>query len=97
MKYPAFTGDEPCRSVGTDSYYPDETSRIDNAVLKNLCVNACAMYAECYEWSLHHEGWGFWAGMTNGERRAVRRTRNIIYSDPMSHVVFTEREVRDAS
>ena len=51
--------------------------------LRNIC-STCPVLAECAEWALHHEHFGFFGGMMPHERDEVRKKQNILVKDPMS-------------
>lgn len=51
--------------------YPDEIER-----LRNIC-RTCPVLADCGEYALKYESWGFWAGMTVSERRRIRSREGI--------------------
>lgn len=86
MRYPEFTGHEPCATIGTDFYYAEGRGSqcpTEYDVLRAACLDRCHMLEACTEWSLRHERHGFWAGMTENERAVVRRKLNIILADPV--------------
>lgn len=98
MRYPEFTGDEPCTEVGTDLYYHNEGvggSYTDLPLLRTMCLRDCHNVDACREWSVRHEYYGFWAGMTEQERRDERRRRNIVLQEP--HIDLIVRAVPRAS
>ena len=81
MKYPNYTGTEPCASLGVSFYFSDV--RIDGHYpyrdLLNETCDTCPMLAQCRAWALHHEEYGFWAGTTARERVALRRELGISF------------------
>lgn len=97
MRYPDFDGHEPCASIGTDFYYVEDSSRAEVRTAKAACLS-CHTRTACLEWALHHEGHGVWGGLTERERRDVRRRRNIILVDPVTMFgnVAGDRRCRDA-
>lgn len=84
VRFPTFTGSEPCTELGPDLYSMEHYPSDVLSMLRAAC-GGCSMLAECAEWSVRHEGphAGFWAGMTGTERVAERRRRNILLVDPM--------------
>lgn len=84
MRYPAFTGTEPCTELGPDVYQIDHYTPSMLEMLKETC-SFCHMLGPCREWALRHEGRssGFWAGMTGNERATERKRRNIVFIDPV--------------
>ena len=84
MRYPDFTGPEPCTELGPELYQIDHYTPSMLQQLKEACMS-CDMLIPCRSWSLHHEGRanGFWAGMTGEERQKERRRLNIVLVDPM--------------
>lgn len=89
MRYPDFTGHEPCATIGPDFYYVEgrgQHSQTEWETMRSACLDRCFMLDECTQWSLHHEQFGFWAGMSEQDRRQLRRRLNIVLSDPVVHV-----------
>lgn len=96
-RYPNFTGQEPCASIGTEMYYTDDQSQmLGLPILRHACLNLCDTYEQCLSWSLEHEAHGFWAGMTAKDRERFRRKAGIRYSDP-SMRLYPSAAVPDAS
>lgn len=96
MKYPNFTGNEPCASIGVNFYYVEgqgSFSSTEYAVMKSACLERCHMLEECTQWALHHEAHGYWAGMGEKERQRMRARLGISLSDPTVTVspVWKER------
>jgi hypothetical protein len=79
MKYPSFTGAEPCAQVGTDLFFTPDNSIVyrDIREVKALC-DVCPMQDPCLEYALHVNVVGIWGGTTEHQRRLIRRERNII-------------------
>ena len=65
-----------CRNVDPEIFFPDGTAgpallEIDRA--RALCAG-CQVRARCLDWALRHgAAFGIWGGLTEDERRAVRR------------------------
>lgn len=78
MKYPQFTGDEPCAQVGADFFSVDDSSnRYHNTKkLREIC-SGCEMREPCLEYALHVKVFGFWGGTTENERAKIRKSRGI--------------------
>lgn len=78
MKYPDFTGAEPCTQVGGDAFFTAEDAinyhNLDK--VKALCAS-CAMRGPCLEYALHVNVVGVWGGTTDGQRRRMRQQLNI--------------------
>lgn len=87
MKYPQFDGTQNCYESGVDPYYADgegphtRTAKVREAKLRQLC-EGCGFFDSCFEWAIHHERFGFWAGMTEAERDKYRKERGIIVELP---------------
>jgi hypothetical protein len=67
-----------CRGESTAHFYVDEfevPEQIER--LRNLCKE-CPVFQDCEDHSLTWETFGFWAGMTESERRTVKRERKIV-------------------
>jgi hypothetical protein len=78
MKYPQFTGDEPCAQIGGDLFSADDISKRyhDTKRLRQIC-GSCPMQEPCLDYALHVKVEGFWGGTTDGERAKIRRARGI--------------------
>lgn len=79
MKYPTFTGAEPCAQVGTDLFFTqdDSINYRDLDRVKRLCAS-CEMQEPCLEYALHVNVVGVWGGTTDVQRKQIRKQRNII-------------------
>lgn len=94
MRYPNYTGSEPCTQVGMDWFFPDS----DNGSgvwsmyrqAKVVCAR-CWVRVECAEWGIHHEGDGLWGGLAPMERREIRARRGIELDRPENHLDYGPR------
>lgn len=79
MRYPEFTGTEPCTQIGTEMFFTEEEKgrKVSVQHMRRVC-GGCPMLEECGEYALHTQVQGFWGGMSEGERRRIRRARNIM-------------------
>ena len=76
---PNFTGFEPCATTDPELFFPENgPGGISTKRLRAIC-DGCrlSIYAECREWAVWNERWGFWGGMTATEREAERSARGI--------------------
>jgi len=78
MRYPQFTGSEPCAQVGSELFFTPEHSYLyrDLNTVKALC-DSCPMQEPCLEYALHVKVVGIWGGTTEAQRDKIRRQRNI--------------------
>lgn len=88
MRYPNYTGIEPCTTIGFDLYtadIPKGSKPVGLELMREACLS-CETYLACREWALHHENAhnGFWAGMTGNERRIERARLGITVVDPIT-------------
>ena len=63
--------------------------------LRRICLN-CPALAECREWAINNEEYGFWGGMTQTELNYERNMRNIrlvSISDKLDNDVLLLRQV----
>ncbi len=79
-----------CVNMGPQIFFPfthDEESgpefrkkyieaRLNTETAKNLC-HKCHVVKECFEYSIHHEKYGIWAGLTERQRQTIRRRLKI--------------------
>lgn len=73
---PNYTGDEPCREVDPEFFYKELIVKSLKKTLIGIC-SSCHVKAECAEYAIHTEPWGFWGGLTPLERHRIRKQRNI--------------------
>lgn len=97
VTYPQWSGDEPCRTMPADFYYPQADTGTIPQILLAMC-QVCTSYYDCMEWALHHEKDGIWAGTTATQRIAMRRSRGITLSTP-DHTKWLprQRNMKEAS
>jgi WhiB family redox-sensing transcriptional regulator len=73
-----------CASVGGDFWFPEKATGGSNStemvMAKSIC-RQCPHQAECAEWGIQNEVHGIWGGITEGERRFIRRKRRIIVKE----------------
>ena len=89
MKYPSFTGDEPCRSMPVELYYPDNGAPHKTVI--NMCMS-CEIVDACRTWGLHHESFGLWGGLTEQDRRSLRARLNIVLEPLPTVLLAGERD-----
>jgi len=80
-----------CASVGGDFWFPERAAgdgpvRAVNAQSEEVKIaisvcNSCTHRTECRQWGLEHEYYGIWGGLTEGERRPLRKRLNIIVKE----------------
>jgi hypothetical protein len=83
-KAPHFDGSQPCRSLDTEVFYPEDEDPAVKArktkaameELKPLC-SSCAFSSPCLEWALKNNEYGIWAGTTEADRKMIKRQRNF--------------------
>lgn len=79
MKYPAFTGTEPCTQIGVEHFYTegDNSGWVNLDKIRAICAT-CPMQQPCLEWALAApERYGIWGGTTERERTRIRRNRRM--------------------
>lgn len=69
--YPPVRGDEPCRQVDPDLFFP-ELGENDTQRAIDLC-RGCPILLPCLTWAVRHERHGIWAGTTPDQRTRLRR------------------------
>jgi len=75
--------EEPlCSEVGVEMFYTDDKDekRIDSmstyAMASSIC-RKCTHIAECADWAIKNELFGFWGGLTPKDRTNIRRRKKI--------------------
>lgn len=64
-----------CAQADPDLWFPERGA--SNATAMRIC-QACPVRAECLDYALEHEdisGWGIWGGVSERERRKLKRDR----------------------
>jgi WhiB family redox-sensing transcriptional regulator len=81
VREPRFYEDPACASVGGDFWFPEKETGGSNStemvMAKSIC-RRCPHQTECAEWGIQNEMHGIWGGITEGERRFIRRRLKII-------------------
>jgi WhiB family redox-sensing transcriptional regulator len=66
-----------CQGENIENFYPKPNAApLIYPKLKVICRD-CPIIQDCLSWSLHHEEYGFWAGIPERTRWQIRRDRNI--------------------
>ena len=79
MRYPEWTGSEPCRQLDPELFFPVSFNALrsrDRVLMIELC-NTCPSREPCLMWALHKEREGWWAGTTPTGRERLRRQMGI--------------------
>lgn len=71
---PHITDNAACKGIDPALFYPGRGHSVTEA--KAVC-EGCPVKAECLEWALDNgEKYGIWGGLSERERRRIRRDRN---------------------
>lgn len=62
-----------CAQVDPDLWFPESSQ--PSAPAKAICLG-CEVRVQCLEYALAHGERGIWGGTNEGQRRAIRRTRD---------------------
>lgn len=66
--------DALCAETDPEEFFPEKGG--SNRAAKRICAR-CPVTAECLEYALEHdERYGLWGGLSERERRRIRRTAN---------------------
>jgi WhiB family redox-sensing transcriptional regulator len=63
-----------CKTVDTSLFFPERGASTKEA--KAICSD-CIVREDCLEYALAHEKHGIWGGMSERERRRVRKARTL--------------------
>ena len=64
-----------CRGINPAEFFPSDGTGVETA--QRVCA-ACPVTSECLEYALQHgEKFGIWGGLSERERRRVRRQRAL--------------------
>lgn len=65
-----------CAQVGSDLWFPDKGCEGGNIREAIKTCNRCPVQAECLQYALEHgERYGIWGGITERQRRHLRRSQ----------------------
>jgi hypothetical protein len=66
-----------CSETDPEIFFPEnfQTPFETHTILK-MCSN-CPVFIKCREYSLKHDVYGWWAGLTRAERKAIQKERGI--------------------
>ncbi|MFZ9715877.1 MAG: WhiB family transcriptional regulator [Ilumatobacteraceae bacterium] len=71
-----------CHGVPSEWFFPksvmEDEDKTNTARAREIC-NSCPIIKECYEHSIRHEEFGFWAALSPRQRRAIRRHERISF------------------
>lgn len=78
MKYPRFTGSEPCAQIGMENFFldPSHYSIWAGKHLRPIC-DGCPMQQQCLDWGMEHEEHGWWGGYSPRERAVLRKEMGV--------------------
>lgn len=91
MRGPWAYEDPSCASVGGDFWFPEfdkdalkvfnkDARQLEVQTAKSIC-GSCTHKVECQQWGLKHETFGIWGGLTESDRRPIRKRLNIIVEE----------------
>lgn len=81
MDFPRYTGNEPCRQMDPELFFPVSFNTLGEkhrALLMRLC-DECDSRPACLLWALRHENEGWWGGTTPHQREQLRKLLRIQY------------------
>lgn len=80
MREPRFYENPSCAEIGGDLFFPEKFEQafgnIEISMAKRICLS-CPHKSECAEWGIQKEIYGIWGGLTEVDRRVVRKQRKI--------------------
>lgn len=93
MNHPMNFDGASCAGIAVDLFYPEDGQPEYVQHLRRVCAE-CPILAECFDWALHKEIYGFWAGTTKAERKRIRKDRNILEPNYLSEQYVDVRSIR---
>ena len=75
--------EEPlCAQVGVDIFYTDDRDEktlepMTNYAMANSICKKCPHIAECADWAIKNELFGFWGGLSPKDRTRIRKAKRI--------------------
>jgi len=80
MKNTDWISKAACKDLETKIFFPSQ-GEVVNRLAVEACDN-CPVKAQCLSHALHHEGYGYWGGTTEKERKRIRKQLNIRLDSP---------------
>jgi WhiB family redox-sensing transcriptional regulator len=81
MREPRFYENPSCAEIGGDLFFPEkeenQLGQTEINMAKRIC-RSCPHQTECAEWGIKNERYGIWGGLTETDRRPIRKSLNII-------------------
>lgn len=74
--YPPITGDEPCRQVDADVFFPESGENELARAAAKLC-RSCDVLLPCLAYAVANEPHGIWAGTSPKQRQRLRRMSGV--------------------
>jgi hypothetical protein len=69
--------DARCRETDPEIFFPDSNqSQNEIKVILSLCSN-CPVFTKCYDYALHNDVVGWWAGTTYADREKIRKRKRF--------------------
>lgn len=65
--------DAVCASTDPEVFFPEPG--YSSAPAKRICL-ACDVRVQCQEWAIEHGEKGIWGGLSEGQRREIRKARD---------------------
>jgi hypothetical protein len=68
--------------MDTSLFFPERYQAVSTEVVA-IC-ESCPVHEQCFDWAVHHELHGYWAGTSAKRREVIRKTLNITIKTPQS-------------
>jgi WhiB family redox-sensing transcriptional regulator len=79
MREPREFEDPLCAQSGGDFWFPEPgLGSTQEAIHARSICNSCIHQADCAEWAIHNERYGIWGGLSEFQRKQIRRQRKIV-------------------
>lgn len=74
-----------CAQSGGDFWFPEPGlgSTSEALYARSIC-DQCVHQSECAEWGINNERYGIWGGLSEFQRKQIRRQRNIVIKEERS-------------
>jgi hypothetical protein len=79
-----------CAEIGAELFFTEDKDeeilgqRLNGYVEAKKICSKCSHIAECGEWAVKNEKYGFWGGYSPEERKHLRNKLNIIIKEDIS-------------
>lgn len=80
-----------CHGLPTQLFYPRREDPPDTSSLGAAICQSCEIKSACLEWAMKHEKFGTWGGLSERQRRLMRRAEHRRITSPENRTARNDR------